>query len=280
MQSVLKAIAELYSAVRRNQPFDLAAQIAFWSLLALFPFAIFVLTILGYLRIAGLESELFLFAGQVLPSDAVRLIQSTLGEVTHRQHGLLLWAALFAALWSASSGVRGLLVALNRAHDVEETRSFIHIKLLAIAITLATALLLAVAMAGFLIGPELGQTLWRWLGLGKFSHHLWHVIRWPIVLWALTALLAAVYYFLPNQKQRFRLVTLGSTVAVALWLGVSWLFRWYVSHVGSFTRTYGTLGAAVMLLVWLYLSGVAGILGGEINALGHRRSGQRRKRSD
>ena len=271
MRAILEAGRDLLGAVQRNHPFDLAAQIAFWSLLALFPFAIFLLTILGYLHVAGLQAELFVFAGQVLPRESVHLIRSTLSEVGSRQHGALLIGALVAALWTASSGVRGLLVALNRAHGVQETRSFVHVKALAIAITLATALLLAVAMAGFLIGPDLGEALWIWLGLGTFSHQLWMLLRWPLVLVALTALLSGIYYFLPNEKQRFRLATLGSSVAVLLWLAISWLFRWYVAHVGSFTRTYGTLGAAVMLLVWLYLSGLAVILGGEINALGHRR---------
>ncbi|HZS35758.1 MAG TPA: YihY/virulence factor BrkB family protein [Polyangia bacterium] len=258
---------ELWGQISRNRTFDLAAQFAYWSLLALFPFAIFLLTIIGYVPLHGLDEQVLDIVNNVMPAQAAALFEHTLREVIGRQRGWLLLFALVGSVWSATGGMASTLTALNRAYGVQETRPWWKRKLLCIAMTVGAALAMIVSTAAMLIGPQLVHSLMELLGLGGAFDVIWRWVRWPIVVGGLLFALALVYYFLPNVKQRFRAITPGSVIAVGLWVIVSSAFNAYVSHFHSYAKTYGTLGTAVVLMTWLYLTGLVVILGGEINAV-------------
>jgi membrane protein len=258
---------ELWGQISRNRTFDLAAQFAYWSLLALFPFAIFLLTIIGYIPLHGLDSQLLEVIHGVMPAQAASLFERTLHEVIGRQRGWLLAFALVGSVWSATGGMASTLTALNRAYGVEETRPWWKRKLLCIAMTIGAALLMIVSTAALLIGPALVHNAMALLDLGGAFDVVWRWIRWPIVVVGLLFAIALVYYFLPNVKQKFRIITPGALVSVGLWMILSFAFNVYVSHFHAYAKTYGTLGAAVVLMTWLYLTGLVIILGGEINAV-------------
>jgi len=203
----------------------------------------------------------------VMPAQAAALFEHTLREVIGRQRGGLLLVALIGSVWSATGGMASTLTALNRAYGVKETRPWWKRKLLCIAMTIGAALAMVVSTAAMLIGPRAVHGAMELLGLGGAFDTIWRWVRWPIVVGGLLFALALVYYFLPNVKQKFRPITLGSLVAVGLWLIVSSAFNAYVAHFHSYAKTYGTLGAAVVLMTWLYLTGLVVILGGEINAV-------------
>jgi membrane protein len=252
--------------VSRNQAFDVAAQMAYMALLAIFPFMIFVLTVIGYLPLGDVDRELMAAVYRVMPREAAALFDATLHEVLGQQRGLLLVLSLLGGLWTAAGGVGTLIGALNRAWGVVETRPFWKIKLEAIVITGLGGLLTVVAIGATVIGPGVAHRLSAWFGLGAAFDTAWGYLRWPLSVLAMMMLLAAVYWVLPNFKHRFRLVSPGSAFAVLAWMGASAVFNGYVSHFNSYARTYGTLGAAVVLLTWLYISGLVVIFGGEINA--------------
>lgn len=259
--------SQLWESIGRNQPFDLAAQLAYFALLALFPFLMFLLTVVGYVPLHGLDKQILRTAYDVLPNDTATLLQSTLAEIVGKQRGWLLLITLGFAIYTASGAVSGLISALNRAYDVSETRSSWRIKLRAIAVTFAGVFAIIIATAAMLIGPSIVHEIWAFFGLGGAFDHMWYLLRWPVAAFAMMSMLACIYYFLPNVKQKFRFITPGSVVAVIAWLVTSWGFRIYVTHFNSYTKTYGALGTVVVLLVWLYLSGLMVILGGEINAI-------------
>lgn len=264
MKSFFKQLSQ---SVSKNQTFDLGAQLAYWSLLSLFPFAMFLLTIMGYMPLHGLDRELMSFVYSAMPHDAAKLIESTLQEIVGKQRGWLLLAALGGAAWSAAGGVGATITALNRAYNVEETRPWWKIKLMSIGLVFGGAVLIIISLCGLLIGPDIAHKIFAWVGLGGFFDTVWKYLRWPVVIVAMMFMLALTYYLLPNVKQKFRFITPGAVVAVLLWAGASLAFNAYVAHFGSYAKTYGALGTAVVLMTWLYISGLVVILGGEINAI-------------
>ena len=262
---------ELIAQVRRDRTLDLAAQFAYWSLLAFFPFCIFLLTLIGYIPLHGLDRVVVGLIDRVMPAQAAAAFDKTLHEVVGRQRGWLLIVSLAGALWSATGGMSSTLTALNRAYAVEETRPWWRRKVLCTAMTAGGALLMIVATIAAMIGPGLIHRVWIFFDAGGDFFLLWRWARWPIVIVALMLALALVYHFLPNVKQPFRVFTPGAAFAIIAWVAISGAFNLYVSHFKSYAKTYGTLGAAVVLLTWLYLTGLAIILGGEINAVVERR---------
>jgi membrane protein len=267
VRTARRFIAELIKAIVHHRLKDMAAQMAFWSLLSLFPFCIFLLTIVGYIPLKGIEDEMLGLLHEVMPVEAWALFDRTVHEVLHRQHGVLLVVSLLAAVWSASSGMSSTLVALNRAWGVDETRPWWRIRLRSLTMIVVAAVLIVVALVALLIGPNVLRTIYDWFDLGKVSVKVWAIIRWPIIVTAMLSMLGGMYHFLPNVKRPLRLFTPGAAVAFGLWITASLLFRVYVSHFNAYAKTYGTLGAAIILLLWLYLSSVTVILGCEVNVI-------------
>ncbi|MDB4965021.1 MAG: ribonuclease [Myxococcales bacterium] len=260
-------IHEFIDSFSRNQPLDLAAQLAYFALLSLFPFAMFLLTVVGYVPLHGLDEHIMRAIYSVMPPDAAKLCEQTLHEIIGKQRGGLLLLTLVFAIWSASGGASGLITALNRAYDVAETRPAWRVKLRAIGLTVAGVVAIIIATAAMLIGPSIVHAIWAFFGLGGAFDEIWSVARWPVAVLAMMTMVACIYYFAPNVKQKWRFITPGSVVAVVAWLGASIGFRIYVSHFGSYAKTYGALGTVIVLMVWLYISGLMIILGGEINAI-------------
>jgi membrane protein len=251
----------------RNQSLDLAAQLAYYAILSLFPFAMFLLTVVGYIPLHGLAEQITGMIYQFMPTATAKLLDHTIHEIVGRQRGWLLWSTLAFALWSASGGTDGLITALNRAYGVVETRAWWKVKLRALIVTIAGVVAIIVATVAMLVGPNIVHTIWAFFGLGTWFDLLWAIIRVPLAVVVLMLMLACIYYFLPNVKQKWRFITPGSVTAVLAWILASWGFRAYVGHFDSYAKTYGALGTVIVLLVWLYLSGLMVILGGEINAI-------------
>jgi membrane protein len=265
--SVKEFVRQFVASFSRNQPLDLAAQLAYFAVLAIFPFAMFLLTLVGYIPLHGLDRHILDAIYSVMPPEVARMLDSVLHEIVGKQRGWLLVSTLVFALWTASGGVSGLITALNRAYEVTETRPVWRVKLRALMVTLGGVIAIIVATVAMLIGPELVRRAWSFFGFGGAFDTLWAILRWPVAALALMTMVACMYYFLPNVKQKWRFITPGSTVAVVAWLLASFGFKVYVGHFSSYAKTYGALGGVVILLVWLYLSGLMLILGGEVNAI-------------
>jgi membrane protein len=247
--------------------------LGFWSLLAIFPFMIFVLTVMGFLPLAGLEREVLELVNDVMPDQAAQLFDRTLREIVHRQRGGLLVISLAGALWTASSGMNGAMGALNLAHGVAETRPWWLRRLLGIAMTAAAAACVMVACTLLLIGPNLMRAGLEALGRNAGLTSLWRWVRYPVATGVLIFMLGNLYHFLPNTKGKWRFWTLGTLTAVALFIGASIGFNQYVSHFHNYAKTYGALGTAVILLFWLYLSSLMLLLGAEIDTAVARTKG-------
>jgi membrane protein len=243
-----------------------AAQLAYYFLFALFPFFLFLTTLLGYLPIPDLLDRIMEVLAQLLPGDALRLVQEHLHQLVTGERGGLLSFGLLAALWTSSSALTALIDSLNRAYDVDEGRPFWKVRLLAIGLTVGLSVFMVVALVLLTFGPPLGRWVADLVGLGEVFAWSWNLVRWPVIVGLLIIAMALLYYGAPDVEQKWQWITPGSAVAVIGWLLTSLGFAFYVNHFGSYNATYGSIGAVIVLLTWMYLSGLFILIGGELNA--------------
>jgi membrane protein len=252
-----------------------AAALSFHLLLALFPFVIFMLTLLGALGLADFFDRLLRQAQSALPPDAYQLLAQVVGEIRGQPREGLLSASVILAIWAASAGMRSVMNALNVAYDVEETRPAWQRYPLSILYTIGLAVVVIASAAFRLIGPRAAAGLANQLGLTTTVTTVWGWLRWPLVILLLLLLVALVYYLGPNIEQPFRYVTPGSVSAVVVWILASLGFSAYVENFGNYGATYGSLGGMVVLLLYFFVSSAVLLLGAEINATIHPAHGPR-----
>ena len=264
--SVKELAKRVWSEFWEDEVTDRGAALAYYFLFALFPTLLFMTSLLGMLPIPGLMDRLLQYMSQALPGDAASVLQKTLTEViTGAKTSLLSFGAL-AALWAGSNGMASIMTALNIAYDAEETRPFWKRKLLAVGLTIGFALFILTALVLMVFGGKLGEVVAGWVGLGEVFKIVWNVISIPLVMVLVAIGIALVYYFAPNVEQKWVWVTPGSAVALVVWLAMSAGLRYYVSNFGNYNATYGSIGGVILLMLWLYLSGVVLLLGAEVNA--------------
>lgn len=246
-----------------------AAQLSYYFLLALFPLLLFLMSVIGLLvgEGTGLRHSLFNYLGKVLPGSALDLVSTTVFEVSNASGGGKISFGILAALWAASNGMGAISESLNVAYHVKETRSWWKQRLIAVGLTLALAVLILAALTMVLGGGKIADLLANTYGLGDGFTLGWKILQWPIVLCFLFFAFALIYYWAPDLRdQDWRWVTPGSVVAVFLWLLVSFGFRLYLHFFNSYSKTYGSLGAVIILMLWFYFTGTAILIGGEVNS--------------
>jgi membrane protein len=244
----------------------LAAGVAFYAMLAIFPAIIALVTVYGMVADpAQVESQVSEFA-KSLPSGADQLITEQLRNVVNAGEQALsigLALSLLAVLWSASGGVQGLVKSLNLVYDERETRGFLKLRGLSLLLTLGAIVVAVVALALITVFPAVIDDL----GLGEAGELAASIGRWVILALLVLVALAVLYRYAPDRANpRWRWVSWGAVVALVLWLLGSFGFSWYVDNFGKYNQTYGALAAVIILLLWLYLSSFAVLLGAEFDA--------------
>ncbi|MDQ4122422.1 MAG: YihY/virulence factor BrkB family protein [Acidobacteriota bacterium] len=246
-----------------------AAALSFYFLLALFPLLLFLITILGFLTDSGndMRASLLSYLSRIAPPAASTLVYATVDEIAQNADSGKLSFGLLSALWVASSGVAALAESLNAMYGVKESRPYWRTRLLSIGLTVAIIVLIVTPLMLMLYGGEIGEAIADYFNQGSLFITLWSVLQIPIALAFVLFSFALIYYFAPNvNEQKWYWITPGSIAGVLLWLLVSILFRVYLRHFDSYSLTYGSLGAVVVLSLWFYLTGTAILLGGKINA--------------
>jgi membrane protein len=244
----------------------LAAQLAFYFLLSVFPALLFLVALISYLPVdAALDTTLQRWHA-VLPGDVVRIVQDQLREVAAGSSGGLLTFGIVGAIWSSSAAMTAIIDALNRAYDIEEWRPWWRRRVIAIALTIAMALFAVIAFALVVGGADLAAWLAERAGLGRAFELTWTILQWPVAAGLVVLAVDLVYRFAPNAEARWVWLTPGALVATLLWLVVSVGFRVYVQNFGDYTAVYGAIGSVIVLMLWLYLSSFALLIGAELNS--------------
>jgi membrane protein len=260
------ALVRTYAEVQQKHTLQMAAALSYYFVLSLFPALIFLSAAVAYLPVPDLFNQTLTAMERVLPADAMGLVGRILGDVISPKRGAFLSIGILGILWAASGGFAAMIEALNIAYEVNEDRPFWKTRPLAVALTFITGTLMLVAISVMIVGPRFGEWLAGRVHLSALFVLLWPYIHWTIAI-AFAILAVEILYFLaPNIKQRFRATLPGAVLAVGCWTGLSYVLGIYFRNFGAYNKTYGTLGAAIALLVWLYWTGFAMLAGAELNA--------------
>jgi membrane protein len=249
-----------------GQCFGWAAALAYYSFLALFPALLFVVSVASVLPIHHLIDQVVDLVGRFAPRDVVAIVRDQLLQISDHPHGRLLILSLVGMIWSMSSGMVALMGTLNQAHHVTERRPWWRVRLTAIALTGALTFFMVLAFTLAMVGPTAAAHVADWLGLGAVFAAAWQIVRWPGAFALAVTAIGSVYHFAPDVKREFVWITPGSVAATALWLIISLGFKWYAFHVGTYQKTYGAIGGVMVALLWFYFSGLAILLGAQLNA--------------
>jgi membrane protein len=247
-----------------------AAALAYRALFALFPFFAFLVALLGFLEITGFFEWLIDQTRSALQEQYARVGEWLIRQGMYQaQDGALLSSVIVLAIWPVSSGVRSLIKALNTVHGVVESRPAWKRLVLQAFFAVGLAATLIIATALLLIGPWAVEWLVGLVGLDEIFISLWAWLRLPVALVLLMLIVSVVYWVVPSVDRPFRLITPGAVLAVIVWVVASLAFAYYVSNFANYSVVYGSLGAAVALLLYFYISAAVLLLGAEVNAVIH-----------
>lgn len=256
----------VFNRINDDRLLAVAAGAAFYLLLAIFPAIGAFISLYGMFAQPSTIAQNLSALSIVMPQAGVDLIEEQVKTLTQASTGALSFGFFFGlglALWSANAGMKGIIDALNVAYGEREKRSFLRLLAVSFAFTFGGMLFAVVALSAIVVAP----LIFAWLGFESETAQLVAITRWPALFVAIMLWLAVLYRFAPSRREaRWLWLSVGSAFATVGWLGGSWLFSWYLIHIANYSATYGSLGAAVGLMTWLWLSVLVILIGAELNA--------------
>jgi membrane protein len=243
-----------------------AGELAFFWFLAIFPALLFVVALASSLSVPHLIDVVVGSLARIAPGDVLVLVREQLVQIAQGPPSGLLTLSLLGAVWSSSSAMTAIIDTLNQAYHVRERRSWWRVRLLAIGLTVVLIAFALTSVALVMIGPTLREYLENSLGVSPQLAWMWAIAEWPLVFGLMVTALGWIYHFAPDARRRWAWITPGSVAATMLWMLASLGFKWYASHFGDYQKTYGAIGGVIVALLWLYTSGLAILIGAELNA--------------
>ncbi|WP_174615945.1 YihY/virulence factor BrkB family protein [Virgibacillus ihumii] len=265
MEKVKTFGKQLFEQITEHDVFGTAAQLAYFFLLSLFPFLLFLMTLVGYVPID--DQAIIELIATYAPGEIADLINENISELVNNRNGSLLSIGIIGTLWSASNAINAIMKGLNNAYEVEEDRSFIVSRLIAVILTLAMFFVICMAFLLPVFGKVIGEFLFTFVGLSEGFLNVWETLRWVISSITFFIVLIALYKLAPNRKVYFKYAVWGALFATVSWQLVSLAFSYYVNSMGNYAATYGSLGTVIVLMIWFYLTGIIILIGGLINAV-------------
>lgn len=261
---------DLIHRVQKVDMSGMGAQLAYFFLLSFFPLLIFMVTLLPYLNLE--QGQIFDFLNDIMPAEVYGLIEGTLAEVLTNQNGGLLSIGIIGTVWSSSRGVDALIKALNRAYDVEANTGFIN-RLWALVFTVSLVVIILIALVLPVFGQQIGNIVFGYFGVEQSFESIWTFIRWLTPPTLIFLVLTVMYWVVPNTDPRLTIISVvpGSIFATTGWIVLTYGFSFYVNNFGNFSSTYGSIGGVIILMLWLYFTGMILILGGLLNATFQKR---------
>ncbi|MGN1400345.1 MAG: YihY/virulence factor BrkB family protein [Bacillus sp. (in: firmicutes)] len=258
----------LWKRAKEHDVSGMAAQLAFFFLLSLFPLLIFLITLVHYLPFT--VDDILEMMDSIAPHDSVAYLEAQLSAVLQGNRGLLS-AGIVGTLWTASNAMNGLLKAFDKAYDVKEQQTFFVRRLMALIFTVGLIFVFIIALVLPIFGKQIGYFLFEYLGLDSSFSPMWDTIRWVSGTVVLFLAMTVMYGILPAGKVKNRSIMRGALVATVGWIVVSSGFSFYVNNIGNYIATYGSIGGIIVLMLWFYLTAHIIIIGAEINAMNSER---------
>jgi membrane protein len=260
-----RALIETYEDVLRNHTLQMAAALSYYSLVSFFPALILLSAIVAYLPVPHLFNQALSTMARLLPPISMGLVQRVLSDVINPNRGTFLSLGVLGTLWTSSGGFSAAIEALNMAYGVQDDRPFWQTRSLAVGLAIVIGALMLVALSVMIVGPRFGEWIAIKVHLSSLFVLVWPYIHWSIAIGFTIFAVEAIYFLAPNVKQRLGATVPGAILAVGSWIALSYLLGLYFRHFASFNKTYGTLGAAIALMTWLYWTGFALLVGAELN---------------
>jgi membrane protein len=260
-RSLLK---KLWHRIDEDDLPGLSAQMAYYFLLSMFPLLIFLFTLLPYLPVPH-QDILGIISG-FAPEEVMDLIEKNLHDIMNNRHGGLLSFSIIGTIWSSSNGINAVVKAFNKAYNVKETRSFFVSSGMAILLTFGMIFVFVIAIILPIFGKEIGVFLFSKMGFKFQFLAFWSTLRWCISAIILFLIFTGLYWIAPNTKLRCRSAFAGAAFSTVGWIVTSAALSFYVDKFSNFSITYGSIGAIIVLMLWLYITAFIIVLGGEINA--------------
>ncbi len=280
-------LRDLNQEINDDNVYNGAAALGFYLTLAIFPAMILVMAVIPYLPIDRVDEAIMDLLGQALPAEAFDMVAGVVHEVTAERRGGLLSFGLLGTMWAASTGMYSIMMQLNITYDVKEARSFVRARATALVLSLLFILLVIGAFSLVVFGGMIQDWIGARFGFSDALLIFFAVFRWVVIVMALLLGFAMIYRYAPNVEQKFVFLTPGSVFGVVLLIVASLAFAIYTSNFADYSATYGSIGAVIILMFWMYIAGLAILLGSEINALlehyspkgkrkGEKKEGERR----
>lgn len=267
----LKELAlSLYEKVTETDIFSNAAQVAFYFSFAIFPFLYFVISLFGLVLESsdGLKAELFAYLKQIMPWSVFDLVSRTIDEIIENSSGSKLTIGLVVTLWSASAGFDAIRNALNSINNLKETRIWFRTKAESLLLTFIISILVGVVLAIVFYGWQIFKTALSGIGFDGDRPFLLTAIQWVSIFFVMLLVCEVIYALLPNFKKiKWHWITPGSVAAILMWIVLSTGFRTYLGYFNSYDKAYGSLGTMIIMMLWLYLTASALMIGGALNAV-------------
>ena len=253
----------------KDQCPDLAAALTYYSVLSIFPALLALVSLLGIFGQAGKTTSALLEIVQgFAPADTVDAIRQPIEQLSSSSAaGLTLVLGILTALWSASGYVGAFGRAMNRIYEIDEGRPFIKLRGTMLLVTIATVLIVLVLSAMLVLSGPVAEAVGNAIGLGGAVLTAWNILKWPVILLLVILAIAILYYATPNVKQpKFRWMSLGSAIALVIFLLASLAFAFYVANFNSYEKTYGAIGGVIISLLWLWILNMSLLFGAEFDA--------------
>ena len=258
-----RALARTYHDVFKNQTFQAAAALSYYSILSIFPALILLSAVMSYIPLPNFFPDVLVAIGRVAPPGTMSMVIAVLKGTNS---GAWLSLGTLGTLWVVSSAFDELIEALDAAYEVDDQRPFWKTRLLAVGLAALTGFFLICGIAAMIVGPRLGDWLAVRLSLSSIFIFLWPFIHWTLAVIFAVLAVETIYFLAPNVKQSFWVTLPGAVLSVACWMGMSYLLGIYFRYFGNYNRIYGTLGGVMALMTWLYWAYFILLAGGELNA--------------
>jgi len=258
---------QIATGVLEHQCMGSAAQIAYYLLFATFPLLLSLASLLAFLPVPRLMDWLLRLLAMIVPSAAVELMRESVRRMVSHQHSGLFSISMLVAVWAGANAVESVMQGLNRVQSLREDRPFWKTRLIAILLAVGVSFLAVLGLLALWFGSQVSQWWDVRGGLGALPVQVWDFVRWPLVVMCLIGAIDQLYFIGPSVRPRWRWITPGSVVAVLGWIAASLGFSVYVRHFGSYNATYGSIGAVIILLSWMYMTAFFILLGAEINVV-------------
>ncbi len=261
-----RAIQLTYAGVKKQHTSQLAAGLSYYFILSLFPLLISFAAALTLVPIPGLFDEILLLMGKFIPADSMGLVRAIIRDVVSPHGAGIFSLGIVGTMWAASGGVAALMEAVNIAYESPDKRSFVKKRSLAVALMFAVGVLAIVALSLMVVGPGFGGWLADKVGLGRVFVAFWPYLRWLLAITCAVLAIEIIYVWAPARRRPFGSTLPGAVIALVTWVALSSALGLYLRNFGKLNRTYGTLAAGVALMLWLYWTAFAILVGAHFNA--------------